>query len=58
MVVMYFLCALQFIMLCLFSLGRVHSGMNVVKRIGLVETDKNDRPVDYVKIVRGYIRSH
>nr|QBH72988.1 putative mitochondrial ribosomal protein S24 [Brunneria borealis] len=38
--------------------GRVHSGMNVVKRIGLVETDKNDRPVDDIKIVRGYIRSH
>jgi hypothetical protein len=55
---MYFLCTLQFIMLCLFSIGRVHSGMSVVKRIGLVETDKNDRPVDDVKIVRGYIRSH
>lgn len=58
MVVMYFHCALNFIMLCLFSLGRVHSGMNVVKRIGLVETDKNDRPLDDVKIARGYIRSH
>jgi len=45
-------------MLCLFPLGRVHSGMNVVKRIGLVETDKSDRPVDDIKIVRGYIRSH
>jgi len=45
-------------MLCLFSIGRVHSGMNVVKRIGLVETDKNDRPIDDVKIMRGYIRSH
>lgn len=38
--------------------GRVHSGMNVVKRIGLVETDKNDRPVDDVKIVRAFIRSY
>ncbi|GJQ84243.1 putative PPIases [Trypoxylus dichotomus] len=35
--------------------GRIHSGMNVVKRIGLVETDKNDRPVDDVKITRGKI---
>lgn len=35
--------------------GRIHSGMNVVKRIGLVETDKNDKPVDDVKIVRGKI---
>lgn len=58
MVVMYFHCALNFKMSCLFSLGRVHSGMNVVKRIGLVETDKNDRPLDDVKITRGYIRSH
>ncbi|KAK9501706.1 hypothetical protein O3M35_012382 [Rhynocoris fuscipes] len=36
--------------------GRVYSGMNVVKRMGLVETDKNDRPVDDVKITRAYIR--
>ncbi|TMW39551.1 hypothetical protein DOY81_015369, partial [Sarcophaga bullata] len=26
--------------------GRVYAGMQVVKRIGMVETDKNDRPVD------------
>lgn len=38
-----------------FFLGRVHSGMNVVKRMGMVETDKNDRPVDDVKILRGGI---
>ncbi|XP_046998700.1 peptidyl-prolyl cis-trans isomerase-like 1 isoform X3 [Schistocerca americana] len=38
--------------------GRIHSGMSVVKRIGLVETDKNDRPVDDVKITRGVVRSH
>ncbi|XP_063235465.1 peptidyl-prolyl cis-trans isomerase-like 1 [Bacillus rossius redtenbacheri] len=37
--------------------GRVYSGLSVVKRIGLVETDKNDRPVDDVKIVRGYVKS-
>uniref|UniRef100_A0A182VP82 peptidylprolyl isomerase n=1 Tax=Anopheles merus TaxID=30066 RepID=A0A182VP82_ANOME len=30
--------------------GRIHTGMQVVKRIGLVETDKNDRPVEPVKI--------
>lgn len=35
--------------------GRIHSGMNVVKRVGLVETDKNDRPVDEVRIVKGKI---
>ncbi|XP_045464368.1 peptidyl-prolyl cis-trans isomerase-like 1 isoform X1 [Harmonia axyridis] len=35
--------------------GRISSGMTVVQRIGLVETDKNDRPVDEVKIVRGKI---
>jgi hypothetical protein len=53
-----FLCTLQFITLMFVFLGRIHSGMSVVKRIGLVETDKNDRPVDDVKVVRGYIRSH
>lgn len=35
--------------------GRIHSGMNVIKRIGLVETDKNDRPVDEVRIIKGKI---
>lgn len=43
--------------LCLIA-GRVYSGMSVVKRIGLVETDKNDRPTDDVKIVRAFIRSY
>lgn len=37
--------------------GRVYSGMAIVKRIGLVETDKNDRPVDDVKIVKGSIKN-
>lgn len=37
--------------------GRVHSGMTIVKRIGLVETDKNDRPVDDVKIVKGSVKN-
>lgn len=40
-----------------FYTGRVHSGMAIVKRIGLVETDKNDRPVDDIKIVKGSIRN-
>lgn len=31
--------------------------MNIVKRIGLVETDKNDRPVDDVKIVKGSVKN-
>lgn len=35
--------------------GRVHSGMQIVKRVGLVECDKNDRPVETVKIVKGKI---
>lgn len=40
----------------LYFSGRVYSGMQVVKRIGLVETDKNDRPVDDVKIVKAYVK--
>lgn len=32
--------------------GRVHSGMQIVKRIGLVETDKNDKPIDSVRILK------
>lgn len=41
----------------LYLTGRVFSGMAIVKRIGLVETDKNDRPVDDVKIVKGSIKN-
>jgi peptidyl-prolyl cis-trans isomerase-like 1 len=37
--------------------GRIHSGMNAVKNIGLVETDNNDRPIDDVKIIRGSVRN-
>jgi hypothetical protein len=37
--------------------GRIYSGMSVVKRIGLVETDKNDRPVDDVKILKTHVRN-
>ena len=31
--------------------GRIHSGMLIVKRIGQVECDNSDRPVDQVKII-------
>ncbi|XP_020706370.1 peptidyl-prolyl cis-trans isomerase-like 1 [Athalia rosae] len=37
--------------------GRIHTGMAIVKRIGLVETDKNDRPIDDVKIIKGSVRN-
>ena len=36
--------------------GRVQSGMSVVKRIGLVGVDKDDRPTDDVKIVKSSIK--
>ena len=35
--------------------GRVSSGMTVINRMGMVETDSNDRPVDDIKIVKAYI---
>lgn len=35
--------------------GRISSGMQVVKRIGFVECDKNDKPNENVKIVRSKI---
>ena len=35
--------------------GRVSSGMTVVNRIGMVETDNNDRPVDEIKIIKAFI---
>lgn len=38
--------------------GRVSSGMQVVKRIGLVECDKNDKPIENVKIVRSKIEKY
>lgn len=37
--------------------GRIFSGMAIVKRIGLVETDKDDRPVDDVHIKRAYVKN-
>jgi len=33
--------------------GRVASGMKVVQRMGLVETDGSDKPLEDVKIIRG-----
>ncbi|KAK2178242.1 hypothetical protein NP493_551g00033 [Ridgeia piscesae] len=35
--------------------GRVSVGMQVVKRIGLVDTDNDDRPVDDIRILRANI---
>ncbi|KAH7037320.1 peptidyl-prolyl cis-trans isomerase-like 1 [Microdochium trichocladiopsis] len=35
--------------------GRVKSGMSVVKRMGLVKTKTEDRPVEEVKIIRARI---
>ncbi|SAL99604.1 hypothetical protein [Absidia glauca] len=35
--------------------GRISDGMNIVKRMGLVATDSQDRPKDTVKIVRGRV---
>ncbi|KAI1273680.1 cyclophilin type peptidyl-prolyl cis-trans isomerase [Xylaria sp. FL0933] len=35
--------------------GRVKSGMGVVKRMGLVKTDAEDRPVEEVKIIRARV---
>ena len=36
--------------------GRIQSGMSVVKRLGLVSTDKDDRPIDDVKILKSSIK--
>lgn len=32
--------------------GRVSSGMGVLKRMGAVATDKNDRPTSEIKVLR------
>lgn len=37
--------------------GRVSRGMLVVNRMGMVETDQNDQPVDEVKILRASVSS-
>jgi peptidyl-prolyl cis-trans isomerase-like 1 len=35
--------------------GRVKTGMQIVKKLGLVKTDKEDRPVQDIKITRAYV---
>ncbi|CAH1792300.1 unnamed protein product [Owenia fusiformis] len=35
--------------------GRVFSGMQVVKRMGMVDTDNNDKPYEDVKIQKAFI---
>lgn len=35
--------------------GRIASGMQILQRIGLVETNSDDRPIDDVKITKAYI---
>lgn len=37
--------------------GRVSRGMQVVSRMGMVETDSDDHPVDDVKILRTTVSS-
>lgn len=37
--------------------GRVHQGMSVVNRIGMVETSVQDRPADDIKIIRAVVPS-
>ena len=37
--------------------GRIKSGMQVIKRIGAVETDRSDCPIDDVRIVQAYVNS-
>lgn len=35
--------------------GRIASGMTVINRIGMVDTDSSDRPTEDIKIVKAYI---
>lgn len=35
--------------------GRVKSGMGVVRRLGLVKTDGEDKPVEEVKIIQARV---
>lgn len=35
--------------------GRIHAGMQSVKRIGLVDCDKNDKPIENVRIIKGKV---
>ncbi|CAO2040974.1 unnamed protein product [Urochloa humidicola] len=36
--------------------GRACRGMEIVKRLGSVQTDKNDRPIHEVKILRAIVK--
>ena len=35
--------------------GRIASGMTVIHRVGMVDTDNSDRPTEDVKIVKAYL---
>lgn len=35
--------------------GRVKTGMHIVKKLGLVKTDKEDRPIEDIRIARAYV---
>ena len=35
--------------------GRIYSGMGIIKRIGNVETDREDRPFEEVKILNAKV---
>jgi peptidyl-prolyl cis-trans isomerase-like 1 len=37
--------------------GRVKTGMKVVRQLGSVQTNKQDRPITEVKIIRAYFKS-
>ena len=36
--------------------GRVYGGMQVVKRLGLVETDSDDKPMDTLRIKKASVK--
>jgi cyclophilin family peptidyl-prolyl cis-trans isomerase len=36
--------------------GRVSKGMSVVEKIGRVQTDKNDKPLEAVKIIKATVK--
>ena len=37
--------------------GRVCGGISVVQRMGMVETDNNDKPMEDIKIVKTFVSS-
>lgn len=36
--------------------GRICDGMKIIQRLGSIETDKNDKPISSIKILRCQIR--